>query len=140
MAGAETISFCIPGDAVPFARAGANGRRRFTPRRQADFQATVKLFGSRAFAGREPLAGPVSMTMRVTYAVPASWPKWKKAIAVWKPSKPDGDNLFKIVADALNGIAWVDDAQIVDLSVQKKYGAVPGTVVSICELAPCHQQ
>ena len=43
------------------------------------------------------------------------FPKAKKATAVWKSSKPDADNLAKIVADALNGIAWGDDAQIADL-------------------------
>lgn len=35
--------------------------------------------------------------------------------------KPDMDNVVKIVLDALNGFAWHDDAQVVDLSVMKVY-------------------
>lgn len=34
----------------------------------------------------------------------------------------DADNLFKVVLDALNGIAWADDSQIVDLHIRKHRG------------------
>ena len=33
--------------------------------------------------------------------------------------KPDGDNEGKLVMDALNGLVWADDAQVVDLHVVK---------------------
>lgn len=36
--------------------------------------------------------------------------------------KPDADNLVKAIADALNGIAYVDDKQICSLKVKKFYG------------------
>lgn len=36
--------------------------------------------------------------------------------------KPDVDNVAKLVLDALNGVAYVDDKQIVELNVIKKYG------------------
>lgn len=35
--------------------------------------------------------------------------------------KPDIDNLIKSVLDALNGIAYRDDAQIIDISASKTY-------------------
>lgn len=35
--------------------------------------------------------------------------------------KPDADNIAKCVCDALNGIAYKDDVQVVNLSVCKKY-------------------
>ena len=35
--------------------------------------------------------------------------------------KPDLDNLTKALLDALNDIAWHDDAQIVDLQIRKEY-------------------
>lgn len=34
-------------------------------------------------------------------------------------SKPDADNIAKLVLDALNGRAWHDDAQVVNLTVGK---------------------
>ena len=33
--------------------------------------------------------------------------------------KPDADNVAKSVLDALNGVAWLDDAQVTHLSVRK---------------------
>ena len=36
--------------------------------------------------------------------------------------KPDADNLAKAILDALNGVAYPDDAQIVTLTVRKRYG------------------
>ena len=35
--------------------------------------------------------------------------------------KPDVDNVIKIILDALNGFAWHDDSQVVNLQIEKKY-------------------
>ena len=35
--------------------------------------------------------------------------------------KPDVDNVVKIVLDALNGFAWHDDAQVIDLHISTTY-------------------
>lgn len=48
--------------------------------------------------------------------------------------KPDFDNIAKIVVDALNGIAWVDDCQIVSASVSKRYDASPRVEVVAYEI------
>lgn len=51
-----------------------------------------------------------------------------------KPTKrPDIDNLAKTVLDGLNGVAYKDDNQIVELKLQKKYGENPRTQVFITE-------
>ncbi len=42
--------------------------------------------------------------------------------------KPDLDNLTKALLDALNDIAWHDDAQIVDLQVCKEYTTGDGFI------------
>lgn len=36
--------------------------------------------------------------------------------------KPDGDNILKAVCDALNGLAYRDDAQLAEKYICKKYG------------------
>lgn len=41
---------------------------------------------------------------------------------LWKPTKPDKDNLEKAMLDALNGILWYDDAQVVAGTTRKMYG------------------
>ena len=48
--------------------------------------------------------------------------------------KPDIDNLLKAVLDALNGKAYHDDNQIVEISAKKLYSNEPRTVVFISEL------
>lgn len=48
--------------------------------------------------------------------------------------KPDHDNIGKIVCDALNGIAYRDDAQIVDSLVRKFYSDKPCVLVEISDI------
>jgi Holliday junction resolvase RusA-like endonuclease len=55
--------------------------------------------------------------------------------AFWRTSKPDFDNLAKIVGDALNKVAWLDDAQIAAAWVRKVYSDMPGLNVKFEVLA-----
>lgn len=48
--------------------------------------------------------------------------------------KPDIDNITKCVLDALNGIAYHDDSQIVRLTVEKFYAQQPRVEVDICDI------
>ena len=41
---------------------------------------------------------------------------------IWPTIKPDLDNTEKLVMDALNGIAYKDDAQVVSKDTFKVYG------------------
>ena len=45
--------------------------------------------------------------------------------------KPDTDNIAKIVLDSLNGIAYPDDSQVVDLQVLKRYCENPRVELEI---------
>ena len=47
--------------------------------------------------------------------------------------KPDADNIAKVVCDALNGLAYKDDAQVIDLTVHKRFGD-PKVIVKIWEM------
>ena len=48
--------------------------------------------------------------------------------------KPDCDNIAKIVLDALNKIAYVDDSQVVELAVKKRYAEKAKVSVHIEEI------
>ena len=48
--------------------------------------------------------------------------------------KPDADNIAKSVLDALNGLAYADDKQIVTLVVDKYYDEEPCVHVKLIEL------
>lgn len=47
--------------------------------------------------------------------------------------KPDMDNIVKVIADALNGVAYLDDSQIVLVKAKKVYSAVEGVDVVVEE-------
>lgn len=48
--------------------------------------------------------------------------------------KPDIDNIAKAALDALNGLAWHDDSQVVSLLVRKRYCSEAGLDVIIKSL------
>ena len=48
-------------------------------------------------------------------------------------TKPDADNIAKIICDALNNIAYKDDTQIIELTVVKRYALEPKVKVTLNE-------
>lgn len=80
---------------------------------------------------------PLDVRITAYYSIPKSASK-KKAQAmrdrrIRPMKKPDFDNIGKIVCDALNDIAYHDDAQIVDAQVRKFFSDDPKAVVTIQE-------
>ena len=127
------ISFTIPGEPVAKGRprfVRATGRA-FTPKKTETYEGIVADHAARVMDGHEAFEGALRLTVRAVYLVPKSWTQKRKSAARWKTSKPDADNLAKIVKDACNKIVYRDDAQIVELTVQKKYGPIAGLTVSI---------
>ena len=71
--------------------------------------------------------------------IPVSWSKKRRieaAEGVIRPAKkPDIDNLYKSLTDALNGLLWVDDSIITDVHIRKRYTAeVARTVITVREV------
>jgi Holliday junction resolvase RusA-like endonuclease len=53
-----------------------------------------------------------------------------------RPTKrPDVSNVIKIIEDALNGLAYRDDSQIVRVVGEKYYSDSPRVEVEICSLS-----
>lgn len=72
---------------------------------------------------------PLAVTITAYMSVPTSKSKKFKQAAILgreRPAKkPDTDNIFKCITDALSGIAYKDDKQIVAATVNKWYAEVP---------------
>jgi len=79
----------------------------------------------------KPLEGPIELSITSYYPYPKSWSKKRCKSEVWKTSKPDFDNIDKFYCDVLNGIAWKDDAQVVQSWSEKKYSDTPGVEIII---------
>lgn len=74
------------------------------------------------------LEGPLEVSIIVQLLKPKSAPKRR---VTWPISRPDADNYAKLVLDALNGILWRDDSQVVDLRVQKVYSESLGIRIEV---------
>ena len=94
--------------------------RTFTPAEIVQYKTAISLAAKSAMEGKPPIEGEVQAKMKFTRKFKATSKRFC-----------DADNLFKAVADALNGIAYLDDAQIVESSVAKIKGEVPSVEVEI---------
>ncbi len=133
----RTVEFTVSGDPVPKGRPRMTSRgHAYTPERTRKAERLIA-DAFRMLKVKPFIDVAVSIRIECVFAPPRSWSKRKQlnAIdgAVKKVSKPDIDNLAKTVCDALNGLAWGDDSQIVKLSATKRYGSESYTTVRISE-------
>jgi Holliday junction resolvase RusA-like endonuclease len=112
--------------------------RMYTPEKTRSYEQLVADEARKAMAGREPITGPCLLELVLVFKVPASWSKKKRAAAlageIYPCVKPDSSNCLKAIEDAFNGIVWVDDVQVVELSARKRYGAHPRVEAHITPL------
>lgn len=130
------ISFFIPGPPVGKGRPRATrSGRMYTPAKTVKYESLVALAAHEAMLGAIPLSGPVRVTINIFCEVAQSWSQKKKNAALdgtLKPTgKPDFDNIAKAVADAMNGVIYQDDKQIVWALITKQYSATPGVEVHV---------
>lgn len=85
-------------------------------------------------AGITPMTGPLAVSMYFTLKPPARMPKGR----IYPTCYPDTSKLFRSTEDALTGIAWIDDAQVVEyLGSGKRYPGQdnaldqPGAVIRV---------
>jgi Holliday junction resolvase RusA-like endonuclease len=133
----EILTLTVPGAPTPKGRPRSTRTgNHYTPETtrvaesvvQAAWLTTVGL-------NREPHPGPVEIEIASTFPVPISWPKWKRQLALFgeipHTTKPDTDNLVKLITDALNGHAYHDDAQAFRVVGRKQYGPTASTLVTL---------
>lgn len=81
------------------------------------------------------LDGELAVGIEAHYAIPTSKPKKIQAAMrdgfVRPTTKPDIDNVIKAVLDGLNGVAYADDSQVVEISASKCYSDDPRVVVIV---------
>ena len=82
-----------------------------------------------AMAGREPLAGPLFLSVRFVMPRPAGHygsgrnaGVLKDGAPLWPITRPDATKLIRSLEDACTGILWLDDSQVVMQAVGKEYG------------------
>jgi Holliday junction resolvase RusA-like endonuclease len=147
-AAGHTIGLTVPGTPTAKGRPRISTRgglaRAYTPaatRLAEDTMAgrVLALLEARHDRGLWPSKTALRVDLRFVLPIPPSWPAWRRAAALLKRhgpvGKPDLDNLVKLAKDALNGVLWVDDSQIVILVAGKVYGVDPCTEILATEVA-----
>lgn len=138
------VLFVVPGlprgKGRPRATRRGQGVRLYTDAKTANYEALVAAAAKAEMDGRDPTGHEVEVRIWVRMPIPKSKPKaWRKWAAddLVKPrTKPDLDNVAKAILDACNGITFVDDSQVTDLTVAKRYAAEPGVTVQMNFVKP----
>jgi Holliday junction resolvase RusA-like endonuclease len=133
------INLTIPGHPVGKQRARVcRTGHAFTPLKTANYEILIRELFAVQYPNHVPWTGPLLMHVTAFFAIPKSTSKKRMAEMeserVWYPHRIDGDNLWKIIADAMNGIAYVDDGQLVDGRVLKYYSRRPRVEIEVEEL------
>jgi Holliday junction resolvase RusA-like endonuclease len=89
-----------------------------TPKRTREYEKTVGILAG--VAGAYPCAGPVRLTC---------------SFYMGDSRRRDLDNVLKAISDGLNGVAWIDDSQVVEIHATKSVDRQhPRAVVRVEEL------
>lgn len=111
-----------------------------TPKNTVEYENKVKASFYEACDGEKFfLTGAVQMTVNVYVAIAKSTPKKTREKMLTGELKPitrtgDLDNLLKAISDALNGVAYDDDSQIIDATIRKFYGEQAKAEITIREV------
>jgi Holliday junction resolvase RusA-like endonuclease len=109
----------------------------YTDKQTLTYEAMIATFAKQAMGGTEPLKTPVSVFLYVRLPIPQSYPKKRREACLsgseMPCKKPDIDNIAKTYLDAMNGLIFVDDTQVIDLHVKKLYAEKAGVDVMVME-------
>jgi len=132
------IHFTVPGIAAPQGSKKAfrtNGGRIALVESSPNVKPYRASVASAAYAaGAKVLHGPIFITVVFQFVRPKSHYTAKGALRDAAPrhvGKPDIDKLCRAVLDALTGIAYQDDSQVVALDASKVYGPTASTEIFI---------
>lgn len=138
MSADNSYTITIPGEPVAKARPRmTKSGHTYTPKRTVDYERMVQtLF--HAEHGSPALEGPILLRLDLYFGIPKSRSKVARKRmqqGLERPCKrPDIDNCLKAVCDALNGISYKDDSQIVAAVIQKFWSDEPRAEVTIEKL------
>ena len=103
----------------------------FDPKKSRDYKDSIKMqaIEQLRFNGHIPPLCEGALTMQVLAYLPR--PKTLSKKVVHHIKRPDADNIAKGCKDALKGVVYKDDSQIVELLVRKSYGDPPRVVIGL---------
>lgn len=137
-----SVTFTVPGEPRGKGRprfARKTGRA-YTDAQTASYENLIKLACQAAMEGREPFDGPVAVHLAAFLKIPTT-ATHKRLAAIragdeWPTKRPDIENIAKSALDGMNGVAFGDDSQVVNLAAKKFWGSPPGLTITVSEILP----
>ena len=103
----------------------------YTPEPTVSYENLIKLAWQESQQAKLPDV-ELSASLFFEFQIPKNkLSKFNKGVCIPHTSKPDLDNLAKLILDALNGLAYTDDSQISFLQVSKIYSNEPKVIILI---------
>lgn len=132
----KKVEFEIKGRPVPWKRMRRNGKQYFADEGQAEAKDIIRLHYNAAERAKgllgTPYEGPVALTVYAVFKLPETLRKGDtRRMGSPHIIKPDGDNLAKLVKDALNGLAYKDDCQVYETVIRKQWSDYNMTRVTL---------
>ncbi len=144
MTPAFEISFAVPGVPVPrnSQKVSTKSGRvvQYLPKRVREHKARVEAYATLAMhtARLQPVSGLVALEAVFVFPAPlagisrAEWARIEAGELLTYPKiRCDLDNALKLIGDALQGIVFVNDKQIVDVHLSKRIGKEPRTEITV---------
>lgn len=135
-----SASFTVEGAPQGKARPRVTMHGTYTPSKTKEYEKAVQWAYMNQCMGAMFPDVPLMVVIDAYYPIPKSTSKTKRQEMldnIIRPKvKPDLDNVAKAICDALNGEAWHDDAQIVNLFVRKWFSDKPRADVQIRTVSP----
>lgn len=131
----KSVMFQVPGKPQGKARARTVQNRKtggsfsYTPENTVLYENLIKaMYINQAEGVRFERGVPVSVSIVARFLPPASASKKKQRQMlegeILPLKKPDIDNIVKAILDALNGVAYQDDTQVMRITAVKTYAAI----------------
>lgn len=139
----KRVTLIIPGEPIgwgrptPVARLNAAGEpfvMMVTQEQTRVAKAAVRAAFKRKYPGHRAWTGPVLLRFTAVFETPRSFNKALREAAargvLYATKKPDKDNIEKLIKDALNGLVYVDDQQVMGGGL-KRYGSPARVEISL---------
>lgn len=134
-----TVCFVVDGKPQPKQRPRFSRRSGavYTPSETHRYEKSVRAAYLAKHRGMVSEEGAVFATIKCYFPIPKSATKKRRELMMIGKIRPtnkrsgDADNLAKSILDALNGVAYTDDSQVVSLFVDKWYVTEPDGIAFV---------
>src|SRR5258706_5716189 len=133
--GANSGRYVIVGDPGPWARAGYNKKQMYVYDTQKAVKHVMVSNMLEQHNGRPLFEGPLELSIIFYMRMPkATKARYQQMLGAYHWTRPDLDNLEKLIKDVGTGVLYRDDCQVAQVYKKKIYDEDPRTEFTITEL------